>query len=683
MPAIAAQAAAGAAAIAADGPRSADEPTAARKLYEVFTPRERAHALAIFLAGLLTAFAQTAGVFSIFPFINVVMDPSVIQTNRWLAAAYSSFGFASRDSFMIALGIAVIAVLVLSNLVTALTMWAKSSFVLNMNHTLSSRLLAAYLARPYDFFLRSNTSELGKNVLAEVNQLTVNFLMPLFDSVINTLVLAVITAMLLAVNAPATLGILAFLATVYTTLNIYLKVKLKRTGVRRLEANRLRFLAASEALSSIKTTRVLGAEPYFMRLYRTHSRRFARLDVFAQVVGQTPYYLMETIVFGGLILFVVLALARGAEISVIIPLVSLYAFAGKRMMPALQQIYAAVMQLYYNQPILDRLHADLADQGPATATDGESLGPDIPFDRRILLQDVRFRYPDGVANVLDGLTLDIPKNAVIGLVGATGSGKTTLVDIILGLLVPQQGRMLVDETPITEDNVRAWRRKIGYVPQEIYLSDDTIRRNIAFGVPDDRIDGDRVREAARMAALDAFIRTLPEQYDTVIGERGVRLSGGQRQRIGLARALYRNPEVLVLDEATSSLDGATEEGVLNAVRGAAQARTVIMIAHRLNTLKDCDAIYIIEDGRLTDSGRYEELMRRNRTFMRMAKESESDATTGGTIPIAPFEEKEEKRERLTFSSKFQGHVSKPTPTLITDEAIGLRLPYFAKTINHE
>ncbi|MDI9370210.1 MAG: ABC transporter ATP-binding protein [Synergistota bacterium] len=609
------------------GEPSAREPGALRKLHSILAPRERAHALAIFLAGLLTAFAQTAGVLSIFPFINVVMDPSVIQTNRWLAAAYSSFGFASRDSFMIALGIAVIAVLVLSNLVTALTMWAKSSFVLNMNHTLSSRLLAVYLARPYDFFLRSNTSELGKNVLAEVNQLTVHFLMPLFDSIINTLVLAVITAMLLAVNAPATLGILAFLATVYTTLNIYLKVKLKRTGVHRLEANRLRFLVASEALSSIKTTRVLGAEPYFMRLYRTHSRRFARLNVFAQVVGQTPYYLMETIVFGGLILFVVLALARGAEISVIIPLVGLYAFAGKRMMPALQQIYAAVMQLYYNQPILDRLHADLADQSRAT-DDDESPDPDIPFDRRILLQDIRFRYPDGVLDVLDGLTLDIPKNAVIGLVGATGSGKTTLVDIILGLLVPQQGRMLVDEAPITEDNVRAWRRKIGYVPQEIYLSDDTIRRNIAFGVPDERIDDDRVREAARIAALDAFIRTLPEQYDTVIGERGVRLSGGQRQRIGLARALYRDPEVLVLDEATSSLDGATEEAVLNAVRGAAQARTVIMIAHRLNTLKDCDAIYIIEDGRLTDSGRYDELMRRNRIFMRMAKVGEEKSERG-------------------------------------------------------
>lgn len=593
--------------------------SSARKLYGIFTPRERTNALFIFFAGLFTAFAQTAGVFSIFPFINVVMGPSAIHQNKWLARAYSVLGFDKPEAFMVALGIAVIIILLLSNTVTALTMWLKSRFVLNMNHTLSSRLLKVYLNKPYSFFLLSNTSDLGKNVLAEVNQLTTAFLMPLFDSMINLLVLLVIVGMLLTVNATATLGILAFLATVYSTLNIYLRVKIRKKGAKRMDANKNRFQAATEALSSIKITRVMSAESYFLNRYSRHSREYARLNVFAKIAGQMPYYLMESIVFGGLILFVVLALAKGGDVAVIIPLVSLYAFAGKRIMPALQNIYASITQLYYNQAILDRLYADLLSDEQPKALPKSVEFESLPFRHSITLSNIRFRYPDGEKNIIDGLNLEIPKEAVIGFVGSTGSGKTTLVDILLGLHLPQEGQITVDGRPITETNLKAWRSKIGYVPQEIYLSDDTIRRNIAFGISDDQIDDEQVKQAANTAALDGFIQTLPQAYDTVIGERGVRLSGGQRQRIGLARALYRNPEILVLDEATSSLDGATEEAVLNAIRNASKARTVIMIAHRLNTLKDCDAIYIMENGRLTDSGRYEELMRRNATFIRMAR----------------------------------------------------------------
>jgi ABC-type multidrug transport system fused ATPase/permease subunit len=599
-----------------------------RKLCRIFTPRERTNALLIFFAGLVTAFAQTAGVFSIFPFINVVMNPSAIQQNKRLAQAYSGLGFTTPEAFMTALGVAVIIILLISNTVTALTMWFKSRFVLNMNHTLSSRLLGVYLNKPYSFFLTSNTSDLGKNVLAEVNLLTISFLMPLFDSMINLLVLLVVVGMLLTVNAAATLGILAFLATVYSTLNIYLRVKIRQKGASRLQANRKRFRAAHEALSSIKITRVMGAEPHFLNRYSNHSREYARLNIFAQVAGQMPHYLMETIVFGGLILFVVVALAKGGDVAEIVPLVSLYAFAGKRIMPALQNIYASITQLYYNQAILDRLYADLlSDEQPeASHDDGEQEA--LPFKHHISLTNIHFRYPDGEKNVIDDLNLEIPKNAVIGFAGSTGSGKTTLVDILLGLHLPQEGQAAVDGRPITEKNLKAWRSKIGYVPQEIYLSDDTVCRNIAFGISDDQIDYEQVKQAARTAALDGFIRTLPQGYETVIGERGVRLSGGQRQRVGLARALYRNPEILVLDEATSSIDGATERAVLDAIRSASRARTVMMIAHRLNTLKDCDAIYVMEEGRFADRGTYDELMSWNEAFMKMARAEESGKDEG-------------------------------------------------------
>jgi ATP-binding cassette subfamily C protein len=601
-------------------PETAAEKTIVRKLYEIFTPQERMQALLIFFAGLITAFAQMAGVFSVFPFINVAMDPASIQDSPWLTLAYTAFSFSSPREFMAALGIAVVLLVILSNGITALTMWAKTRFVLNRNYTLSNRLLAVYLSRPYAFFLINNTSDLGKNVLSEINQLTSSFLMPLFEAMINILILVVIVFMLFSVNPAVTLVTLGFLGTVYGTLNYFLKVKLKQKGAERMEANKKRFRAATEALSSIKISRVIGAESFFLDRFAENSRKFADLNVFAKVVGQLPSYLMESIVFGGLILFVVLALVRGGEVSAVVPMVSLYAFAGKRLIPALQQIYSSVTQIYYNKAILDRLYQDLvSDEQPDLFPKEGGEKEELPFRHRIVLENIRFRYPEGERNVIDGLDLEIPKESVVGLVGSTGSGKTTLVDIILGLHIPKEGRMLIDDTPVAPANIRAWRRTIGYVPQDIYLSDDTVTRNIAFGIPDDRIDEEQVRRAARIAALDDFIQTLPEQYGTVIGERGVRLSGGQRQRIGLARALYRSPEVLVLDEATSSLDGATEETVLNAIRSASKAKTVIMIAHRLNTLKDCDVIYMLEKGRISASGTYEGLLLENREFMRMAK----------------------------------------------------------------
>ncbi|HPQ38653.1 MAG TPA: ABC transporter transmembrane domain-containing protein, partial [Synergistaceae bacterium] len=420
-----------------------------RKLYEVFTPRERMQAVVLFSAALITAFAQALGVFSIFPFINVVMNPESIQTNRWLSWGYTTLGFTKPGTFMIALGMATIATVVFSNVLSALTMWGKARFVLNKNHTLSKRLLEVYLSKPYEFFLLKNTSELAKNVLAEINALTNNFLMPLFDGAINILLLLVIVGMLFAVDPLVTAGALLFLGVTYGLLNFYTRAQLKKKGAQRLEANTKRFRAATEALSSIKITKVMGVEPYFLHHYASHSGTFARLNVFASVIGQLPYYIMEAVVFGGLLLFVVISLHGGEKVATIIPLVSLYAFAGKRMMPALQIIYLSVTQIYYNQAILDKVYQDMIEEnllGEPISFSGEAASEEdaaIAFQRELSLKDISFAYADSGKNVIDSLSLDIPKGSVIGFVGATGSGKTTLVDILLGLLIPQSGSILV------------------------------------------------------------------------------------------------------------------------------------------------------------------------------------------------------------------------------------------------
>ncbi len=588
-----------------------------RKLYEIFTPRERLHAALLLLVSILSALTQAVGVAVIFPFINVAMNPQVIQRNKWLAALYQKGAFADTNAFIVFLGSAVFAAIVISSILPALVAWGKARFLVNKEHALSTRLLTIYLSRPYQYFLGKNTSELGKNVLTEVGYLILKMLMAIFELFIQGILLLVLFSMLLIVDVYVTVGAMLLLGGSYALLNCLIKQTLQKKGTLRLEANTNRHRFATEALSGIKTTRVMGVESYFLSNYSRNSLEYATHTRFALVSGELPRYFLEALAFGGIIFFLVFRLAAGGAISDLLPLVSLYAFAAYRMMPALHRVYFAVNQIHYYRAILDKIHTDMLDAN--AAEESPFAAAPFPFAAAIRLQDIDFRYADAETDVIRGLDIEIPKNTSVGFVGATGSGKTTLVDIILGLLVPQSGKMLVDDAPVTEENIRAWRRKIGYVPQEIYLSDDTIRRNIAFGVPDDKIDDEQVVEAARIAAFDDFIRTLPKEYNTVIGERGVRLSGGQRQRIGLARAVYRNPEVLVLDEATSSLDGATEEAVLNAVRNASKTRTVIMIAHRLNTLKDCDRIYIMEDGRFTASGTYEDLLSGNKAFMRMAK----------------------------------------------------------------
>lgn len=593
-----------------------------KKLYEIFTPRERIQAVLIFIASLITAFAQAFGIASIFPFINVVMNPDIVQQNKWLSLIYNKFHFAEINSFIFFLGIVVFLIVIMSSVISVITTWGKSRFVLGKNHTLSRRLLTVYLSQPYEFFLQNNTNELGKNVLSEINQLTGQLLIGLFDIIINGLMVLVITVMLFMVDVTVTTVAIIFLGGSYALINYFVKNKLQKTGKERLNANKGRFRMANEALSSIKTTKVMGIESFFLQNYSYHSRKFARLNIFAHIMGEVPRYFLEAIAFGGIVFFVLFMIAKGETVIDIIPLLSLYAFAAYRTMPALNRLFKAMTMVYYNIAIVDKIYEDMIEVGLRQQPEAQSNNNEtkLIFKKEIKLQDIRFCYKDSSYDVINGIDLTIPKNHIIGFVGATGCGKTTLVDIILGLLRPQSGQILVDKTTIAAKNIKAWQRKIGYVPQEIYLSDDSVKKNIAFGLEENKIEIKQVKFAAKLAALDDFIENqLPKKYNTIIGERGVRLSGGQRQRIGLARALYRNPEILILDEATSSLDGSTEEAVLKAIHHAAKARTVIMIAHRLNTLKDCDQIYILEEGEIIGQGKYQELIQHNKKFMKMAK----------------------------------------------------------------
>jgi ATP-binding cassette subfamily C protein len=583
------------------------------KLNELFSNKEKFQFLGIVGASLLMAIFQAMGVASILPFINLVMNPTGISENKWLSYFYNLFEFGSVDSFIIFSGFAVIGLLVIGNSVSALATWLKVHFVWKKNHSLSTALLQKYISMPYVYFLEQNTSNLGKNVLAEVLQLTRNFLLPIVVIITDGLVILAMLILLCLVNFLMTVIAATVLISLYILIYLYYSEKLKIGGARRLKKNEARFKSASEALGGIKDAKVLGAENFFLKRFCEDSDEFSNLQAWYQTINQVPKYIMEIVAFGGVVGLLIFLVASDIATHDIIPLVSFFAFAGYRLMPSLQSVFNSFTTFKFNIAVLDKIHNDLINEKLESDEISIRKKRIIPlnFKSSIKLEKIYFSYPQHDNPILRDINLEIKKNNFVALIGTTGSGKTTLVDLILGLLTPQKGLFMVDDQKVTKENIKNWQANLGYVPQQIYLSDDSISRNIAFGLPDDKIDMEKIKKVSKMANIHDFIDSeLPEGYHTIIGERGVRLSGGQRQRIGIARALYHDPQILIFDEATSSLDNETEKEVLKAIHKVFKFKTLIVIAHRLSTVKEANKVYLIEKGKIVDSGSYEKMVKK-------------------------------------------------------------------------
>ncbi len=594
-----------------------------KKLREILTRREKLQVAALLVAIIAMAFSQAIGVASIFPFIGLIMEPNMVFENRWLFMVYESLNFTSANRFIIFAGFTMFSIILISNGISAFATWLKLRFAWMNNHRLSRRLLEKYLSMPYAFFLNQHSADLSKNVLGEVNTLTSSFILPMLNIITRALTVAFMLSMLFLVDIIISLSALLVIGCAYGAIYFRINKSLKYRGMLRVEANRMRFKAVSEAFGGIKEIKVMNRESFFLESYSEHSLKQALLMSWNAVIGQLPRFALEAIAFGGIIIFVLVLLLTRENTSQVIPLVSLFAFAGYRLMPALQELFTSFTQMQFNIAVLENIYYDFTrmEQGFLPDTFNKDKVPEVlPYKEKIELDNVTYNYPKTSTNVISGIHITIKRNTAVAFVGPTGAGKTTLVDIILGLLPPQQGKLLVDGVPIDASNTIKWQRNIGYVPQHIYLSDDTVARNIAFGVPDQLINQEKLEQAAKIANIHEFITDeLPNGYDTLVGERGIRLSGGQRQRIGIARALYHDPEVLVFDEATSALDGVTEDAVLNAMDNAAKLKTLILIAHRLTTVKKCNQIYLIDRGCITDSGTYDELIDSSEQFQKMAK----------------------------------------------------------------
>ncbi len=575
------------------------KPGLLRQLNQLFNRRERWQITILYFALVTRAGVEVVGVASIMPFMSVISHPEIVQENRWLASAYNAFGFTSTTDFLTVMGIGVVVMLVTVNVVGATAQYAIVRFSWGMNHRLSMRLMAGYLAQPYSFFTQRNSAGLSKSLLGEVQQVVNGVLTPVLDMGARLIVVVAIVTLLLVVDPMLALSVAAVLGGVYGVLYVLIRKKQRRLGRQRVTANRERFKIAGEAFGGIKDVKVLGREQAFLRAFRPASWAMSRATASNQTIAFLPRYLIETLAFGGIILVILFYLRGGRDMNSILPVVSLYAVAGYRLMPEIQRLFGAFASIRFNRAALDDF---LADYHHLPEAKPETTEEPLPFEQTIEFENVTFTYPNAARPALDGVSLTIEKRQSIGLIGPSGSGKTTLVDLLLGLYTPDSGEIRIDGVPLTASNIRPWQRQLGYVPQHIYLTDDTVARNIAFGVPAASVDDQRVHDAARLAHIDDFVRTMPEEYDTVVGERGVRLSGGQRQRIGIARALHHDPDVLIMDEATSALDTGTETAVMDAVRDLSGHKTIVLIAHRLSTIESCDCVIRLEQGRVVDHG---------------------------------------------------------------------------------
>nr|WP_279311367.1 ABC transporter ATP-binding protein [Salinibacter ruber] len=572
---------------------------------------------------MLMASLQVASVASIMPFLSVASDPSIIQENEYLRWAYATFGFDDDRSFLIALGLGALLALVVSNVFIILTRWAMERYSWGRNHSLSRRLLRSYLYRPYEYFLTRNSSELGKNILEEVKEVTDQMLKPTLRGVAKAVVALFIVGFLVYFDPVVALMVTVVLGAAYGAIYLVVRSQLDERGEARVEANTKRYQFVGEAFGGIKEVKIQGKEEAFLNLYDDPSERYARNQALYRVIKKAPRYIIEMVAFGGIILIAVYLIAVRESLQQVIPVLGLYAFAGYRLLPALQEAFHGLASARFNIAALNKLHRDL--KGLAEARSSASGGadgtaaPPLLLEEELALREVSYTYPDADRPAIKNLSLAIPARSMVGFVGKTGSGKTTAVDLALGLLRPQEGEITIDGTPLRANNLRRWQQTLGYVPQHIYLSDDTVARNIAFGVPRDQIDMETVREAARRAhILDYVEQDLPNRWETVVGERGVKLSGGQRQRIGIARALYHDPSVLVFDEATSALDQSTEAGVMEAIYDLEGEQTILIISHRLSTVQRADNIFMLEEGRKVGEGSYDALLEEHSKFRSIA-----------------------------------------------------------------
>jgi ATP-binding cassette subfamily C protein len=561
---------------------------------------------------LVGAVLEMVGVGAIPAFVALLSDPSRITRFAVASKVMTALGADTNTKLALTAAVILLFYFLLKNLFIGTLTFLQARYVSNRQVRLASRLFNAYMHSDYTMHLQRNSAELLRNATNEAMDVIGAVLIPCLTLAMEFLTVGAIVTLLFVAEPFISLVAFVLLGGATALFVRVVRTRLIRYG-QETQFYRMKMLqSVSEGLGSVKITRVLGRERHFLHAFHLDSDRFAQANRFRVLMSELPRLYLEMAAMLGLLAVAAILIAQQRSLGAIIPALSLLAVAVVRLIPSFNRISSSFTTLRFGRFSLDAVYSDLVELKTDEGTQ-HKVGSQRPFVEAIRLRDVSFIYPKAASPAVRNVTLDIRRGNAVGIVGATGSGKTTLVDIILGLLRPSSGQVLIDEWDVSED-VRAWQRHIGYVPQDVYLMDDSIRRNIAFGIAQETIDDTALRRAIDAAQLTDFIESLPEGVNTVVGERGVRLSGGQRQRIGIARALYHDPDVLVFDEATSSLDNETERFVMQAVDYLRGTRTIILIAHRMSTVRACDELFLLNEGHLVASGSFESLLKSSGRF---------------------------------------------------------------------
>lgn len=569
-----------------------------KQLLYIFNRNEKVKIMLLFFAAAIGSVLECVGVGIFIPFVTLLMDEDILETNEYMNRIYYMFNFRSQQSFLIFLTSVIIFVFIFKNVYMIIQKYAIYKFSYNTQRKISTELLKAYMSEPYTFFLNNNTAVLQRSMQEDATLFTTGIL-HFLELVIEIATCIALGCYLFYISKSITVIVVGLLVVCIGIFMVVSKKYAKNIAKNDQVYKAKLYQWMNQAIGGIKEVKVLNREDFFIESYENYYRKYARGLKNSRLIATIPKYIVEMMCMSGLLIAVIVKMMYGQkEIVDFIPQLAAFAVAAFRLMPSVGRINEHVTNILYSAPSIELVYHDLKQV--------EELPPEVmepamnwKLDKEIVIHNVCYRYPDVQEDVIHNAEFSIKKGQTIAFVGESGAGKTTMADIILGLLTPQYGKIKADQMNVFE-HINTWHREIGYIPQTIYLSDDSIRNNVAFGIRESEINDEQVIEAIKRAQLFDFVDSLPNGLDTFVGDRGVRLSGGQRQRIGIARALYHDPEILVLDEATSALDNDTEAAVMEAIESLYGKKTMIIIAHRLTTIQNADVVYEVTNGKVIE-----------------------------------------------------------------------------------
>lgn len=577
-----------------------------QKLLSILESPFKKKALGLQVYLVIGVLFESVGLGMIIPLVAVITDDGASDKNMFIRAIKNITGHISNASLIFIVLACFVLFYVMKTIFLSFLVWKQSEFTQGLSRSISTRLYKGYLFQPYSFFMDKNSGVLMKNVVAEISSFTA-FVQSVMFLQTEISVLAGIVVTLLILEPVGAVIVFCFVGGISYILFAFSKKRISSWGKERQLYDGLRSKSLLQGLSGISELKLFHKENYFLRKYDGFNQSFYESQRKVQFIQQVQRYYIELVLIISIALLALVVIIQGRSIALILPSLSLFLFASLRLLPSANRIIANLQTMRFTKPGLDLVY----DEFRIFRSETENIPPGSSTIEKIhsgiSLQDINFTYPTASQKALDAINLDIRIGSVVGIIGQSGSGKTTLVNILTGLLKPSSGKIWVDDRDIT-GSIHELQKFIGYVPQNIFLIDDTLKRNIAFGIADEAIDEARLAAVIEAAQLSQVVDQLPEGVDSIVGERGIKLSGGQRQRIGIARALYNQPELLILDEGTSALDTETENYIMESVAHLKGKLTIILVAHRYSTLHFCDIVYKMQSGIIVNKGRLEELV---------------------------------------------------------------------------